>query len=119
LPRYHTKTLTARARAESPPLNRSAPAMGRKAVLFATCFANYNAPTIGEATRAALARNGVETELAYPGCCGMPQFEQGDVARVADKAATIAAELAGWVDKGYDVIALVASCALMLKFEWP
>ena len=24
-----------------------------------------------------------------------------------------------WIDKGYDVIALVASCALMLKLEWP
>jgi glycerol-3-phosphate dehydrogenase subunit C len=24
-----------------------------------------------------------------------------------------------WVDKGYDVIALTPSCALMLKFEWP
>jgi len=24
-----------------------------------------------------------------------------------------------WIDKGYDVIALTASCALMMKFEWP
>ena len=24
-----------------------------------------------------------------------------------------------WIDKGYDVVALVPSCALMLKFEWP
>ena len=24
-----------------------------------------------------------------------------------------------WIDKGYDVIALTASCGLMLKFEWP
>ena len=24
-----------------------------------------------------------------------------------------------WVDKGYDVVALTPSCALMLKFEWP
>ncbi|MCW8971608.1 MAG: heterodisulfide reductase-related iron-sulfur binding cluster, partial [Rhodospirillales bacterium] len=24
-----------------------------------------------------------------------------------------------WIEKGYDVIALVSSCALMLKFEWP
>ena len=24
-----------------------------------------------------------------------------------------------WIAKGYDVIALVPSCALMLKFEWP
>ena len=31
----------------------------------------------------------------------------------------VAAELAGWIDRGYDVVALVPSCALMLKFEWP
>ncbi len=118
LPRNHGKTLTARAK-DAPPLDRTAPAFGRKAVLFATCYGNYNAPSIGEATRAVLARNGVETEVAYPGCCGMPQFEQGDLGRVAEKAARISAELAGWVDKGYEVVALVASCALMLKFEWP
>ena len=38
---------------------------------------------------------------------------------VAAKARLATAELAGWVDEGYDVIALIPSCALMLKFEWP
>ena len=27
--------------------------------------------------------------------------------------------MAPWIEKGYDVIALVPSCTLMLKFEWP
>ena len=27
--------------------------------------------------------------------------------------------MGAWIAKGYDVIALVPSCALMLKFEWP
>ena len=27
--------------------------------------------------------------------------------------------LGPWIDKGYDIVALVPSCALMLKFEWP
>src|SRR3546814_11848497 len=49
----------------------------------------------------------------------MPQFEQGDVAKVADSARKVAGELSSWIDKGYDVVALVPSCALMLKFEWP
>ena len=52
-------------------------------MLYATCFVNYNNPSIGEATRAVLARNGVETEVVYPQCCGMPQLEQGDLAAVA------------------------------------
>ena len=37
-------------------LNTDAPAHGRKAVIYATCFANYNAPEIGHAARAVLAK---------------------------------------------------------------
>jgi glycerol-3-phosphate dehydrogenase subunit C len=118
LPPYQGRTLTARAKT-APELNRSAPAYGRKAVLYATCFAEYNRPEIGEATRAVLARNGVETEVVHPGCCGMPLLEQGAMEEVARAAAQVSAALKPWIEKGYDVIALVPSCALMLKFEWP
>jgi len=119
LPKFHGKTLTARAKTKIE-VNAQAPAYGkRKAVLYATCYGNYNNPEIGEAARAVLAKNGVETEVAYPGCCGMPMLEHGDIARVAKNAGEVAAGLKPWIEKGYDVIALVPSCALMLKFEWP
>ena len=118
LPKYHGKSFTLRARREVPEVNREAPAFGRKAVLYATCFVNYNNPGIGTAARAVLARNGVETDVAYPGCCGMPQLEHGDIEAVADKARKVAGELKSWIDAGYDVIALIPSCALMLKSEW-
>ncbi len=118
LPKYHAKTYTERAASELPEVNADAPARGRKAVLYSTCFVNYNNPRIGAATRQVLARNGVETEVVYPGCCGMPQFEQGDLQAVAESARRVAAGLEPWIDKGYDVIALTPSCALMLKFEW-
>jgi glycerol-3-phosphate dehydrogenase subunit C len=88
-------------------------------VLYATCFVNYNNPGIGEAAQAVLAKNGVETEVVYPQCCGMPQLEGGDLASVAGSAKNVATTLGPWIDKGYDIIALVPSCALMLKFEWP
>ncbi len=119
LPRYAGRTLMMQAAASDPVVNAAAPAFGRKAVLFATCFANYNTPPLGLAARAVLAHNGVDTKLAYPGCCGMPQLEQGDLARVAAKAKTIAAALLPLVDEGWDVVAPVPSCALMMKFEWP
>ena len=106
-------------RTDVPEVNKDAPAFGRKAVLYATCFANYNNPEIGTAARSILAKNGVETEVVYPRCCGMPQLEQGDIAAVAKSAADTAKDLKPWIEKGYDVIALVPSCALMLKFEWP
>jgi glycerol-3-phosphate dehydrogenase subunit C len=119
LPKFNGRTLVLRAAEEKPEVNRSAPAFGRRAVLYATCFANYNNPEIGTAARAVLAQNGVESEVVYPRCCGMPHLERGDVARVAEHAVTVADALLPYVAEGYDVIALVPSCALMLKFEWP
>ncbi|MGE0714033.1 MAG: heterodisulfide reductase-related iron-sulfur binding cluster [Alphaproteobacteria bacterium] len=119
LPKFHGKTFTARARSSAPAVDAAAPAHGRKAALYATCFVNYNNPAVGEAARAVLARNGVATEVVYPRCCGMPQLEHGDVARVADNARAVAAALLPLVDAGHDIVALTPSCALMLKFEWP
>jgi glycerol-3-phosphate dehydrogenase subunit C len=49
----------------------------------------------------------------------MPQMEQGDLPRVAAKAQRVAAALKPYIDQGYEIVALVPSCALMLKFEWP
>ena len=119
LPRFHRNTLVRQTRVEAADVNRAAPAYGRKAVLYATCFVNYNNPQIGMAARAVLARNGVDTTVVYPSCCGMPQLERGAIAEVAGRAEAVSAALVPWIDKGYDVIALVPSCALMLKFEWP
>jgi glycerol-3-phosphate dehydrogenase subunit C len=118
LPKYQGRPLTVQTEAV-PEVNRAAPAFGRKAVLYATCFGNYNETAVGVATRAVLARNGVETEVVYPRCCGMPLLEQGRIGDVAESAKAVAAAMQDWIAKGYDVIALVPSCALMLKFEWP
>ena len=118
LPKFHGKTFAVLAKEDAPAVNADAPAHGRKAVLYATCFVNYNNPGIGQAARAVLAKNGVETEVVYPSCCGMPQLERGEIEQVVAKARRIAAELKPWIQKGYDVIALTPSCALMLKFEW-
>ncbi|MBX6376098.1 MAG: glycerol-3-phosphate dehydrogenase [Acetobacteraceae bacterium] len=120
LPRYAGRSLVARARKEAPAVNRDAPAHGRrKAVLYATCFTNYNDPDPGLAARAVLAKNGVETEVVHPRCCGMPNLEQGLIGEVAEAAREVAGALLPWIEKGYDIVALVPSCALMLKFEWP
>jgi glycerol-3-phosphate dehydrogenase subunit C len=119
LPRYCGTSFEALARKNPPAMDRTAPAFGRKAVLYATCFTNYNDVAVGLAARAVLARNGVETEVVYPHCCGMPKLEQGLIGEVADNARKVTAALVPWINKGYDVIALVPSCALMLKFEWP
>lgn len=119
LPKYNARTFVARAKKSPPEVNATAPGYGRKAVLYATCFVNYNDPEIGQATRAVLARNGVRTQVVYPGCCGMPLMEQGRLEDVAAAARKVARAMRAWIEEGWDVIALVPSCALMLKFEWP
>jgi glycerol-3-phosphate dehydrogenase subunit C len=119
LPKFHGKTFALRAREQAPAVNTAAPGFGRKAALYATCFVNYNDPQIGMAARDVLAHNGVETQVVYPRCCGMPQLEHGEIAKVAENARAVAKEMSPLIDEGYDIVALVPSCALMLKFEWP
>jgi glycerol-3-phosphate dehydrogenase subunit C len=120
LPKFHGATFAVRAKREPLELNKEAPAFGkRKAALYATCFVNYNNPNIGMAMRAILAKNGVDSKVVYPKCCGMPQLEHGEIEKVAATARQVAAELSPIIDEGYDIVALIPSCALMLKFEWP
>jgi glycerol-3-phosphate dehydrogenase subunit C len=119
LPKFAAQTFVRADKATPAKPNASAPAFGqRKAALYATCFVNYNKPDTGMAARAVLNHLGVETKAAYPGCCGMPFLEQADLARVAEQAAKASKELVKLIDEGYDIVALTASCGLMLKFEW-
>jgi glycerol-3-phosphate dehydrogenase subunit C len=119
IPRFHSETLIKQAHKENLVLNKDAPAYGHRAVIYATCFGNYNNPSLGLAAREILSYNGVETEIVYPGCCGMPSLEQGDLEKVSRNAQNVSAEMKPWIEKGYTVIALIPSCALMLKQEWP
>jgi len=130
LPHYHAQTYVEWAKKHEPeegapapapetPQADEKPASGRKAVIYATCFVNYNNPGIGKAVHDILTRNGVALKTEHPHCCGMPKLEQGDLAAVAEAAEKVSKAFVPYIDEGYDIIALVPSCALMLKFEWP
>ncbi len=119
LPKFNSRTLKARAK-KPREINREAPAFGmRKIALYATCFANYNKPAIGEAALDVLAQNGIEPKFVYPACCGMPELEQGNLDQVAANARKVSRELRPLIAEGYTIMSLVPSCSLMLKFEWP
>ncbi|WP_309646391.1 heterodisulfide reductase-related iron-sulfur binding cluster, partial [Phenylobacterium sp.] len=79
----------------------------------------YNEPDTAVAAARVLALQGVEVKLVYPECCKMPQLEAGDLAAVSGAAERVSKAFASYIDDGYDVIALTASCGLMMKFEWP
>jgi glycerol-3-phosphate dehydrogenase subunit C len=117
LPTFASTPLTKAARI--PAANAEAPAFGRKVVLYASCYGEFNDQTPGAAAIKLLAHNGVAVRVEHPGCCGMPKFENGDLGAVADSAQSVAAFFGPLIDQGYDVVPLTTSCALMLKFEWP
>ncbi len=118
LPSFSKNTLTGTS-AGAVKINPDGAGAGKKVALYATCYGNYNVTEIGHATQRVLALQGVESVFVHPECCGMPQLEKGDIAAVAAKAKNIAACFKPYIEQGYDIVALVPSCALMLKFEWP
>jgi glycerol-3-phosphate dehydrogenase subunit C len=120
LPKFHGRTAETRLLQEPVRPDPAGPAFGkRKVALYATCYVDYNKPDTAVAAAKVLARQGVEARLVYPECCGMPQFEDGDLTSVAARAKRVARAFSALIDEGYEVVALTASCALMMKFEWP
>lgn len=119
IPKFSPKTFLRQVESFDYKPNEKAPAFGQKAVLFATCFGNYNNTRFLEAVYFLLNYNGIVVELLYPVCCGMPLLEQGNIEKVVHNALLISKELEPWVEKGYSIIAPIPSCALMMKSEWP
>lgn len=119
LPDFADIPLTNRAPALVTAPNPNAPGFGRRVALYASCYDQFNDQTPGEAAVKVLAHNGVEVRIEHPECCAMPKLENGDIPAVASAAARVAAHFAPLIDQGFDVVAITASCALMMKFEWP
>ena len=119
LPIYNSETFSDYFKKNNNTLNLQAQLKDRKVVIYSTCFVNFNKKDTGVAALKVLKKNGVEVKEAYPGCCGMPFLEQADLPKVVEQAKKVSKDLLKWVNKGYRVVTLTASCGLMLKFEWP
>ena len=119
LPKYNSETFTNYFKKNNKSITPGTSKKGRKVVIYSTCFVNFNKKDTGVAALKVLKKNGVEVKEAYPGCCGMPFLEQADLSKVVEQAKKVSKDLLKWVDNGYQVITLTASCGLMLKFEWP
>ena len=65
----------------------------RKVVIYSTCFVNFNKKETGVAALKVLKKNGVEVKEAYPGCCGMPFFEQANLSKVVEQAEKVSKDL--------------------------
>mgnify|MGYP001819912373 FL=1 len=123
LPDYQTRTLPKRlaglGKRESAAVSPAGPTRGR-AVLFATCYANYNEPELGEDLVAVFEHNEIAVRmLDTERCCGMPKLELGDLEAVARARDVNVPQLVALIDEGWDVVAPVPSCVLMFKQELP
>ncbi len=122
LPRYHRPTLRARldARRDTADGARPAGPTRGKVTLFSTCYINFNAPQVGEDLVRVFEHNRIEVALpSSERCCGMPKLDLGDLEAVERAKNENVPELAGLVDEGWDIVALVPSCVLMFKQELP
>jgi glycerol-3-phosphate dehydrogenase subunit C len=90
-----------------------------KVALFYTCLINYNYLDKGKALVRVFEKNDILIELPKQECCGIPFFDIGDVDAVIKKAKTNIKSLKAYVDKGYDIVVPIPTCALQIKYEYP
>jgi Fe-S oxidoreductase len=122
LPRFESQPARqrlARHRGPEPEAEAAGGTRGR-VILFTTCYGNRNLPAMCEDLAAVFRHNGIAVKLASTEqCCGMPKLELGDLESVARAKEANVAELARWVEQGWDIVAPVPSCVLMFKQELP
>ena len=91
-----------------------------KVALFASCYINRNEPQIGLDLVRVFEHNGIPIALAErENCCGMPKLEMGDLQSIARLKDGNVPPLLAMIERGYDIVAPIPSCALMFKQELP
>jgi Fe-S oxidoreductase len=114
-PAYHGETLERWFAKRGP---RDEGRSGR-VVLFPTCSVNYSDPETGRAAVEVLEKSGLAVELVYPGCCGMPTTDVGDLDATRAAARRTVASLLPFVDAGAKVVVPGPSCSLLIRTEYP
>jgi Fe-S oxidoreductase len=89
-----------------------------QAVLFSTCFVNYNQPDLGRDVIEVFSRNGIALGLPKQNCCGMPAMEAGDIELAKRLARQNVETLLPYVREGKKVLAVNPSCSYMMRKEY-
>lgn len=88
-----------------------------KVALFYTCMIDQNKPWIGKQYVEILEKLGIEVEVPEQECCGMPELDTGNVARVTQTVDRNVARLLPYAERGVRIIAMSPSCSMMLRLE--
>ena len=113
LPRWATRTLSARWRA------RGAPAGPPSVVLFKDTFTNYYHPEIGLAAATLCDAAGVGIELGPDVCCARPLISQGLLREARRRAADTVRQLHPLAAAGRRIVVLEPSCLSALRDDLP
>jgi Fe-S oxidoreductase len=113
LPEFHGETFQDWYRKSSQPSGDST-----KAVLFTTCFVNYNNPDLGRDVIEVFSRNGISLECPPQNCCGMPALEAGDLELARKLARTNVEALYPQVQQGKKILAINPTCSYMMRKEY-
>lgn len=120
LPEFAPKTLRQMIKASTVFEVRDGQRTPGKVAIFATCYINYNEPSIGQDLIRILEHNTIPWVVAEKEvCCGMPKLEQGDLEAVDRVKRINIPHLAKLARDGYAIMAAVPSCTLMFKQELP
>lgn len=114
LPEFHAETFESWRRSRPEPEGDRS-----KAVLFHTCFVNYNNPQLGKDVIRVYERNGISLGCPQQNCCGMPALEAGDIHLARRLAAENVRSLFPDVVQNRKVVAINPTCSYMLRKEYP
>lgn len=89
------------------------------AVLFFTCFVNFNQPQLGKTTLEVFSKNGVALRCPRQNCCGMPALEAGEFELAKKLATDNVSSLLPEVEAGKKIVAINPTCSYMLRMEYP
>jgi glycerol-3-phosphate dehydrogenase subunit C len=120
VPEFTPKPLRKHAPESKPHPVRDGDRTPGKVAVFSTCYVNYNEPGIGHDLLRILDHNAIPYVMVEKeACCGMPKFEQGDLASVEKLKDINIPQLVRLADEGYAILTPVPSCTLMFKQELP
>ena len=93
---------------------------GHEAVLFQTCYVQHNEPEIGHDALSVLDANQVDVACVKGlRCCGMPQWEYGNLDALRANAKANLDVLMPHVEAGSKVLVINPTCSMMLRQEYP
>ncbi|MCB1937242.1 MAG: Fe-S oxidoreductase [Nitrosomonas sp.] len=120
LPEYAPNTFRPTAQTNDTFAVRNGERTPGKVAIYATCYINYNEPSIGRDLLKILAHNEIPTTLVdKEACCGMPKLELGDLDAVEKLKNENIPHLVKLAEEGYAILSAVPSCTLMYKQELP